>query len=216
MPRSGSVEVRRADYDAPTSLVEALRDVSGLVFVSSDGEADIVLRQHTAVVTAAYDTGVRRVSYLSSLDADPASPFCYARTNGTTEELLWDAVPDVRVVRAGLFLDFVHALMGDGAEVRVPPEGLVATVARDTVADALADAVVEDDAHPLSHVADAPLTWEELARQRGQRLVPVDLDTYRAELVAAGESPWWCYAYTSMMQSIAEGRFAGGAPRQAG
>ncbi len=210
VPDVSGVEARRADYGEAATLRAALADVTDLVFVSSDGEADLVLEHHRHVVDAAAQGAVRRVAYLSSLDADVVSPFCYARTNALTERALAAACDDVRVVRSGLFLDFVHTLMGDAPEIRLPAEGLVATVARDTVGDALADAVLEDDAPPLQLLADPALTWGELAEQRGQRLVPVDLDTYRIELVRAGESPWWCYAYTSLLQSVAEGRFAGG------
>lgn len=202
---SGGVACRLFDYDDPASMRIALAEVAALVFVSRDGEADVVLRQHLAVVTAAADAGVRRVAYLSSIDADPASPFCYGRTNGATEQALLAAIEDVRIVRAGLFIDFVHALMGDGA-VRLPDVGRFGTVTREETADALADAVL-DDGPVVRSVATGEQTFAEIAADLGRPYVPVSLDDYRTALVASGEDPWWSYAYASMMQSIGEGRF---------
>ncbi|MDZ5622081.1 NAD(P)H-binding protein [Nocardioides sp. HM23] len=202
---AGGVACRLFDYDDPDSMRIALAEVAALVFVSSDGEADVVLRQHLAVVTAAADAGVRRVAYLSSIDADPGSPFCYGRTNGATEQALLAAIEDVRVVRAGLFIDFVHALMGDGV-VRLPDAGRFATVTRDEAADALAEAVLDDGPAVRAAAAPGDRSFAEIAAELDREFVAVTLDDYRTALIASGEDPWWCYAYTSMMQSIAEGR----------
>ena len=203
---TADVEARRCDYDDPASVRTALTGVGALVFVSSDGEADVVLRQHLAVVAAATDAGVRRVAYLSSIDADPVSPFCFGRTNGVTEAALLAACDDLRIVRAGLFVEFLHALVRAG-EVRVPDAGRFATVTRAEVADALVAAALADDGGARI-VATGETTFPLLAADLGRGYVPVTLDDYRTALVAAGEDPWWSYAYASLMQSIAEGRWA--------
>jgi NAD(P)H dehydrogenase (quinone) len=212
---AADVECRRSDYDDHDSVRAALAGVAALVFVSSDGEADVVLRQHLAVVSAAAAAGVRRVAYLSSIDADPVSPFCFGRTNGATEQALLAAIDDVRIVRAGLFADFVHALMGEEV-VRLPDAGRFAMVTREDAADALVAAVLDDGPSigPSIRIAAeaGDRSFAEIAAGLGRQFVAVTLDDYRTALVAAGEDPWWSYAYTSMMQSIAEGRFVVGRP----
>jgi uncharacterized protein YbjT (DUF2867 family) len=49
--------VRRADYDDPSSLREALADVGTLVFISSDGAAESMRRHHEHVIGAARRVG---------------------------------------------------------------------------------------------------------------------------------------------------------------
>ena len=204
---AADVERRRCDYDDPDSFRAALTGVDALVFVSSDGEADVVLRQHLAVIAAAAAAGVRRVAYLSSVDADPVSPFCFARTNGATEQALLAAFEDVRIVRAGLFLDFVHGLMGEGT-VRLPGAGRFATVTREEAADVLVEAVLDDGLSVRFAAGPGDRTFAEIAAELGRSFEAVTLDDYRTSLVASGEDPWWSYAYASLMQSIAEGRCA--------
>src|SRR5262245_51577230 len=79
---------RNADYDDPDALRAALQGADTLVFVSSDGETARMLIHHLNVIEAAVAAKVSHVVALSSVDADPRSPFCYAVTNGHTERLL--------------------------------------------------------------------------------------------------------------------------------
>lgn len=201
---------RACDYADRRSLDAALDGVEHLVLVSSDGESDLVLSHHLEVAAAARSAGVRRVVFLSSVDADTASPFCYARVNALTEQQLRASFEDVRVVRAGLFEEFFHALLGEGPVARLPVRtGRVRLVPRASVADALATAVLDEgSASVVTATGPTALTVEEVAAGRGQAFEPVELDAYAATLLAGGESVWWTYAYCSLMQAIEEGRFA--------
>jgi NAD(P)H dehydrogenase (quinone) len=87
----------------------------------------------------------------------------------------------------------------------VSAAGRFGVVTRDDTADALVAAL--DDPRPVQPAVTREVTWADLAAERGQRLVDVAPATYLAELAAAGEEPWWCYAYASLLQSIAEGRW---------
>jgi NAD(P)H dehydrogenase (quinone) len=75
---------RNAGYDDPAALRTALHGVDTLVFVSSDGETARMLIHRLNVIEAAVAAGVSHVVALSSVDAEPRSPFCYAVTNGHT------------------------------------------------------------------------------------------------------------------------------------
>ena len=215
---TADVRARRCDYDDVESLRGALDGLDALVLVSSDGDADIMLRHHLNVVAAARHASTPRVVYLSSVGADLASPFCYDRVNALTEDLLAAAVPHVTAVRAGLYAEFLRTLMGDGPEVRLPARGdaVLAPVPRGDVGRALAEAALDgglDDrpqaGYELWHaVGPEDVTLEEVARRRGQRFVTVPMDEYRTRLIADGESPWWSFAYATLLSVVDAGRYA--------
>jgi NAD(P)H dehydrogenase (quinone) len=82
------VIARIADYADGGALRNGLADVDTLVFISSDGEGTRVLAHHLNVVAAARDCGVAHIVAVSGVDADVDSPFCYAVTNGLTEQAI--------------------------------------------------------------------------------------------------------------------------------
>jgi len=209
----------RADYDDPVSLRSALAGVDTLVFVSSDGEAVRMMAQHENVVRAAADTGVPHVVYLSGLDVDPASPFCYAATNGATEQLLAASGCARSVVRASLFGEFFASLLGaarETGELRLPAgDAAISLVARADVARCLAALAIRAPTGRCHEVTGpSSLTMDEVAVLAGRswgrpvRYVDVAEADFVAETALAGESPWWTYAYASMFAAVREDRWA--------
>ncbi|MFI2364257.1 NmrA family NAD(P)-binding protein [Promicromonospora sp. NPDC019610] len=218
--RSGVVTAVGADYDEPGSLVAALGGVDVLVFVSGDGEAARMLVQHQNVVRAAVDAGVGHVVYLSGVDADLASPFCYAFTNGWTERLLEGSGLAFSFARASLFTEFFAAFLRPAlrsGELRVPAgAGRVSLVSRSDVGRCLAALAVlppSGRAHDLTGPASSSL--EAVARVlsgvagRPVRYTDVPPPALAEELARAGEDPWWTYAYCSMFASVREDRWSG-------
>ncbi|MFD7311585.1 NmrA family NAD(P)-binding protein [Promicromonospora sp. NPDC059942] len=218
--RSGVVTAVRADYDEPGSLVAALGGVDVLVFVSGDGEAARMVVQHQNVVRAAVDAGVGHVVYLSGVDADLASPFCYAFTNGWTERLLEGSGLPFSFARASLFTEFFAAFLRPAlrsGELRVPAgDGRVSLVSRSDVGRCLAALAVQPPSgrhHDLTGPASS--TLETVAQVlsgiagRPVRYSDVPPPALAEELARAGEDPWWTYAYCSMFASIREDRWGG-------
>src|SRR4051794_8072005 len=66
VPRA--VPTRFADYDDPAALRAALAGVRTLVFISSDGVAETMLRQHHNVIAATAAAGVEHVIYTGIID----------------------------------------------------------------------------------------------------------------------------------------------------
>ena len=199
-----------ADYDDEPALLRALEGVETLVMVSSDGESDRVLQHHLKVVAAATANRVGHVVALSSVDADVASPFCYARVNGLTEQALLDSGSGVTAVRASIYTEFFATLL-DGAtrdgELRLPAEDArVALVAREDVGRCLAACALLPPSGPVDVTGPAALDMAALAAARGASYVPVTEAEFAAG-VAHRETPWWAYAYTSMFGSIREHRW---------
>jgi NAD(P)H dehydrogenase (quinone) len=217
--RSSRVSVAVADYTDLAALRAALHEVDTLVFVSSDGEAAQLLLHHRNVVQAAADGGVPHVVVLSSLDADVTSPFCYAVTNGYTEQILRDTGCALSIARASIYTEFfMHWLVQARAsgEIRVPAaDGRVSLVSRTDVARclaALALAAPTGRHHDITGPQSLTLTDIAALTERAWgtpvRYVELTRSDHCVEMAGAGEDPWWLYAFSTMFDSVREQRWA--------
>jgi NAD(P)H dehydrogenase (quinone) len=173
---------------------------------------------HQNVVHAAAGNGVSHIVYLSGLDADPASPFCYAYTNGYTEGIIRDSGCGFSFARASIytefFLRFVTPARGTG-EIRLPAaDGRISLVSRADVGRclaALAVAAPTGGHHAITgpESLDLPAIAERAEHEWRTAIRYTDLApaAFAAELAAAGEDPWWTYAYSTMFASIREQRW---------
>jgi NAD(P)H dehydrogenase (quinone) len=163
------VAVRITDYADRDALRRALEDIHTLVFVSSDGEGTRVLSHHLNVVAAVRECGVGHVVALSSVDADPASPFCSAITNGLTELALRESGCGLSVVRASIysefFLGFLRAARDTG-RLRLPAgDGRIGLVSKTDVARCMAALAV---AEPTGRRSARPTSWRSWPRPRSR------------------------------------------------
>jgi NAD(P)H dehydrogenase (quinone) len=206
---------RTAPYDDPAALRAALDGVDTLVFVSSDGEAARVIVHHRNVVQAATRCRVGHVVLLSGLDVDLQSPFCYAYTNGDTERLLRASGRPSSIVRASLFTEFFLRLLlkvstgGPDGTVALPAaEGRVSLVAREDVARCLAALALGEPSN-RHHDVTGPdsLPVGAIAAMAGYRYLQTTPAEFAGLLLRLGEEPWWTYAYTTMFDSIRQGRW---------
>jgi NAD(P)H dehydrogenase (quinone) len=204
---------RNAPYDDPAALRAALAGVDTLVFVSSDGEAARIVVHHRNVIDAAVHCGVRHVVLLSGLDVDPASPFCYAFTNGDTERMLRASGCPYSVVRAGLFTEFfvglIHQVAVDGVVAIPAGDAEVSLVSREEVARSLADLALRAPTnrhHDVTGPECRPV--RDVVADAGYSTVDATPAEFAIALHRLGEEPWWIYAYTTMLESVRQGRWA--------
>jgi len=212
-----TVIARTADYGRLDSLRTSFADIDTLVFVSSDGEATRVLAHHFNVVSAARDCGVRHIVALSSVDADTDSPFCYAVTNGFTEQAIHDTGCGYSIVRASIFAEFLRHFLVPArstGQISLPAgDGRVGLVSRADVArclSALARSAPSGRCHEVTgpialDMADAAATAAEVWG-RPAVYQPIGAAEH-IEQLAPTEDPWWLYAYSSMFASIREHRW---------
>ena len=218
--RRQDVEVRVADYADQQAMTTALHGVQVLVFISSDGPAATMLQHHLTVLAAAARARVRHVIYLSIVDVQPQSPFCYAEVNRLTELSLRDAKLPHTVVRAGMYAEFFGRWLIDaptaGALSLPMGDGRLSLIFRADVGACLAAVAAADPP-----VARAPyvLTGSrlydlddlaEVATGLGRgsvRPVPTTIQDFGVRLLREQTGPWWTYAITSMFASISEHRF---------
>ena len=214
-----SVSARAADYTDPQALGAALRDVDTLVFVSGDGPVAEVMVHHQNVIRAAGDSGVAHIVALSGLDADLSSPFCYAVSYGYAERLLAESGCAVSIARASIYSEFFLGFLARArasGQLRLPAaDGRISLVSRSDVARclaALALAPASGRRHDItgSRSLDLDAIAAAGTQEWGTPLTYVNITPgeHCAEMAAAGEDPWWAYAYSTMFASIREQRWA--------
>lgn len=218
-PGPTPVEVAYADYADRASLSEALRGANTLVLISSDGEGTAVLRHHLNLIeAAAAERGISHVVALSSVDADSKSPFCYAITNGYTEEALLASGCPVSIARASIFTEFFVGFLKqavDTGQLRLPASnGRIGLVSRSDVGRCLAALATSEPTgrhHDLT--GPAPLDLATIAAltadtwKSPMRYIDISPREHLAEMAMAGEDTWWLYAYSTMFASVREGRW---------
>jgi NAD(P)H dehydrogenase (quinone) len=214
-----SVSARTADYADPQALGAALRDVDTLVFVTSDGPVAEVMVHHQNVIRAADDSGVAHIVALSGLDADLSSAFCYAVSYGYTERLLAESGCAVSIARASIYTEFFLGFLARArasGQLRLPAaDGRISLVSRSDVARclaALALAPASGRHHDItgSQSLDLDAIAAAGTREWGTPLKYVNITPgeHCVEMAAAGEDPWWMYAYSTMFASIRGQRWA--------
>jgi NAD(P)H dehydrogenase (quinone) len=209
-----------APYEDRAALTAALSGCDSLVFIGSDGEADRMLAHHANIIAAASSAEVGRTILLSSLDADPGSPFCYAHTYAITEQWARDSLPDVTILRAGLYSEFMAPWLWDAASSGVLSlpmgDARIAPVARSDVADLLTDMARATGSTDrlIELVGPESLDHDDLADAAGAigsrpvRSEPCDAQSYAVGRARDAElSPWWAYAFQTLFAAIRENRF---------
>lgn len=209
---------RRADYDDPRSLREAFEGLDTLVFVSSDGVAEVMLRHHEHVVGAAIEAGVSRVVYTSIIDVSPESDFFYSPVHRETEARL--VASDLRhcFARTSIFDDFlvetwIAPALASGVLALPAGDGRMSLITREDTARALAAAAASDLEGVVELTGPQAITMSDAARitaaetGRAVRHEDVDDEAYRRRLADVGEPGWLIEAYASMFTSVREGRF---------
>lgn len=138
------VVLRKADYEDPASLNEALRGVDRLVLVSSN-EIGKRFAQHRNVIEAAKAAGVRLVVYTSLLHA-PDSGLSLAPEHVQTEEALKASGLSYVILRNGWYTenysDAIRQASQTGEFAGAAGEGRIASAARADYALAAAQAVL--------------------------------------------------------------------------
>ena len=203
---------RTADYGDLDALRRCLVDVDTLVFVSSDGEGTRVLTHHLNVVSAARDCEVGHIVALSGVDADIESPFCYAVTNGFTEQAIRESGCGYSIVRASIFAEFFRHFLLPAREtgrISIPAGGgRVGFLSRTDVGrcmSSLAVAPPTGRCHEVTGLSaldmDAVAATAAEVWGRPVAYQPATPAEHMAQL-ASTEDPWWLYAYSSMFASI--------------
>jgi NAD(P)H dehydrogenase (quinone) len=192
------VQVRKADYDDPDSLKQALQGVDRVLLISGNavGQRE---RQHGAVIEAAKAAGVSYLAYTSVLNAQ-ASKLMLAPEHVATEKLLENSGLNYDVLRMPWYSEnYVGALQPSiehGAIYGASGEGKLATASRADLAAAAVGALLRSPGGKTYELAgDHPWTMNEFAsevsRQAGKPVQYVNQSEsdYARTLEGAGLPP---------------------------
>jgi len=190
------VQVRQADYTRPETLVPALQGVEKLVLVSGS-ELGQRLAQHTNIVRAAREAGVRFLAYTSILNAGTSKMQLAAEHLASEELIRASGIPFVLLRNSWYLENYTENLdpaLEHGVLLGSADNGRVSAAARADYA-AAASAVVTGDGHE-NHTyelgGDEAFTLAELAdvisRESGKPVAYRDLpeEEYAQALMSFG------------------------------
>ncbi|HEX6359805.1 SDR family oxidoreductase [Actinophytocola sp.] len=203
----GDVEVRELDYNRPETIAPALQGAEKVLLISGS-EVGQRVAQHTAVVEAAKQAGVRHIIYTSAPHAD-TSPLVLAPEHKATEEAILASGLPYTFLRNGWYHENYVETFKLGAQhgeiVGAAGDGRVASASRKDFADA-AVAVLTQPGHEnkvyeltgdvawtfpelaeeIGKAADRPVTYRDLSvEELQQHLVGVGMPPEVAGFVAA-------------------------------
>lgn len=208
-----------ADYDDPASLDRAFEGATKLLFVSSDGFADDMLRQHAHVIAAANRSPIAQVVFTSIVDIADGSPFYYAPVYRDAEQRLQASQFATSIIRCGLYSDFILSHWLQETQISLPlGSAPIAPISRDDVADAAIHALL-NSVDPIWNLTGATsYSMAEIAAAATHAMGttfsyhPCAPEDYVRRLEKEVEPPWPT-AFSSLCASIAEGRYATPATR---
>ncbi|MEU7973442.1 SDR family oxidoreductase [Micromonospora sp. NPDC049089] len=211
------VEIRKANYDDPSTLPGAVAGVRRLLLISGDTPGQRVA-QHTAVIDAAKLAGVERLVYTSILKADTtANPL--APEHKATEEVLAASGLAYTVLRNGWYTenytDQLPQYLGSGTILGATGGSKISAAPRADYAGAAVAALTRDeDGNAVYELGGTAFTFDELAEAvtevTGTSVVHQDMSA--AELASAlenvGLDAGTAGFVAALDQSIADGELA--------
>jgi NAD(P)H dehydrogenase (quinone) len=142
------VEARAFDYNHPESLVASLKGINKLLLISGN-EIGKRATQHTAVIEAAKQAGVKNMVYTSLLHADKSSLMLAVEHLATEKALIASGIT-YTILRNGWYTEnyagSAKGAIGAGAFIGCAGNGKIASAARIDYAEAAA-AVLASKGH---------------------------------------------------------------------
>ncbi len=190
------VQVRVADYNQPTTLESAFKSAEKVLLISSN-ELGQRITQHSHVIDAAQQAGVKLIAYTSILHAD-SSPLALAEEHKKTEALIKASGLPYAILRNGWYtenyLASVPTALQHGVLIGSAANGQISSAARADYAAAAAVVLTEvnqagkvyelagDDAYTLTDLA------AEISRQSGKHVAYQNLPKadFKNALIGAG------------------------------
>ena len=213
--RAKGVEVRQGDFDRPDSLDQAFAGVERILIISTDGDTETRIRQHTNAVDAAARAGVRFIAYTSLANAG-ASRLFLAPPHQAAETAIFQTGIPYSILRNNWYLEnelaTVQAVRQGAPWVTSAGNGRVGWALRREYAEAAAN-VLSGSGHDntIYELSGELLTQDEFAAAVGEALgreVPVqhvDDETYANIMRQAGVPDAAIPFVVGIQQGIREG-----------
>ncbi len=159
----------KASVDRAVDGAEAVVNLVGILFERGKQSFEAAqLEGARNVAEAAAAAGVKRVVHVSAIGADPASKSAYGRTKGQAEAAVREAFPDAVILRPSIVFGPEDQFFNRFADMaRMSPffpaigggKTKLQPVYAGDVADAIAAAIVREDAPSKTYELGGPLTY---------------------------------------------------------
>lgn len=190
------IEIRQADYEDPASLEEAFTGIDRLLLISSQGDDETRIRQHSNVIYAAEQTGVGLLVYTSISKAETSS-LPVAEVHRQTEAAIIKSGIPYTFLRNNWYVEneipVIKNVLAGGPVLTAAESGRVGWVPRVDYAEAAA-AVLASGKHinKTYELSGIPSSYADMARELtsilGRRVIVRNVDdkTYQEVLIANG------------------------------
>jgi NAD(P)H dehydrogenase (quinone) len=193
-------ELRRADFDDPSSLASAFAGVDRLLIISTDalGDSGRRLKQHRTAVEAAAKAGVKHAIYTSMPHAGENKIIFFAPDHKGTEDALAASPLTWTILRNYWYTDYLSMglapAVAGGKLFSAAGDGGAAYITREDCARAAAAALASSDTSKKIFELTGPavVSFTELARiasevgGRPVEYVPIDTATLKKGLMDHG------------------------------
>lgn len=190
------IEIRQADYEDPASLEAAFTGIDRLLLISSQGDDETRIRQHSNVIYAAERTGVGLLVYTSVSKAETSS-LPVAEVHRQTEAAIIKSGIPYTFLRNNWYVEneipVIKNVLAGGPVLTAAESGRVGWVPRVDYAEAAA-AVLASGKHTnkIYELSGIPSSYADMARELtsilGKRVIVRNVDdkTYQEVLIANG------------------------------
>lgn len=216
------VIVRQADFDNPSSLVEAFAGADRLLLISTDalGVAGQRLNQHRNAVNAAEQAGVSHIVYTSLINPDPDSPVLLAPDHYGTESALAESKMGWTVLRENIYAEVLLGSLIQAVQLgglfNAAANGKAAYITREDCARAAAAALAAsfEGRRILDITGSEALSQTEVVALAnsisGTQLsyVPLELEILIQNMVDAGLPRPLAETFASFDTAVAQGKFS--------
>ncbi|MFL2099484.1 SDR family oxidoreductase [Desemzia sp. FAM 23991] len=209
------VDVRQADYEDPASLERAFSGIDKLLLISSQGDDETRIRQHSNAIYAAEKCGVGSIVY-TSISKPQESTLPVAEVHRQTEQLIRDSGIPFTFLRNNWYIEneigTVKNVLEGGPVLTSAEDGRVGWVPRVDYAEAAA-AVLSSSGHEnkIYELSGKPSSYADMARELtnilGRRVIVRNVNdrTYQEVLIANGTPDIMAEFSVEIQQSIRHG-----------
>ncbi|MBM6615529.1 SDR family oxidoreductase [Desemzia sp. RIT804] len=209
------IDVRKADYEDPASLEQAFAGIDKLLLISSQGDDETRIRQHSNVIYAAEKCGVGLIIY-TSISKPQKSTLPVAEVHRQTEQHIRDSGIPFTFLRNNWYVEneigTVKNVLEGGPVLTSAEDGRVGWVPRVDYAEAAA-AVLSSSGHEnnIYELSGKPASYADMARELtnilGRRVTVRNVNdrTYQEVLIANGTPDIMAEFSVEIQQSIRRG-----------
>ncbi|MRH43285.1 NAD(P)H-binding protein [Aquibacillus halophilus] len=209
------IDVRQGDFDQPESLDTAFASIDRLLIISTDGENELRMKQHTNAVDAAERAGVKFIAYTSIAKAKESKNFLAPPHQTAEAAILKTGIP-YSFLRNNWYLEneipTIEGVKAGAPWVTSAGNGKAGWALQQDYAEAAANVLTgEGHENTIYELSGKLLTQEEFAATVGEVLGKevevhqVDDEKYAEKMKGAGLPEFLIPMLVNIQKSIREG-----------